>query len=530
MDDVTIRARTADGAWTVLGVDRETGIVPESITMTADEAGPATLGFTIRRDPRVAWDDLQAGNQIEVESRGSVVWGGRINQTPGAGRDSTGTITVSAQGWRAHLDDDQIDKGWVRDRLEGLRDSRSFLTVPANNRPKDAASVSTDGSPRLGFAENSPATPGDSSSVSVDLGQNRTWVRAVVTTLADTVTVDTTLYVMGTQEEGWSHASRIDAISAQVLTSGTEQTYTGLLTSPRRHAHILFFYGGAGGSWSNIPVGFRLKSVKLFANDRDAAGFASALIASNVVKDVLASGALPLLSSDSGLIDQTAFVIPEFWPDGYRTPREILGAVNAYHDYRLGVTADRRLFFRSRPTEPLYMAGSWSGDALSDASLGNLDALYNRVIVEYTGPDGAPSSVVRTATSSLLNRQGLTRTTRLPIQATLTAAAATQIGDVWLAKHSTAAPLSGSITVAPGDVRSTQTGLEVHPSALLAATGERITLTDRADNETGAVGRVGTIVGVTYNPASEAATVQLDNDTSSLESWLSRLAVIQGAG
>lgn len=529
-EPATIRARNTSGEWTSIGIDRETGIVPESLTMAADKGGPSTLGFTLKRDPRTLWDDLQSGNQIEVEVNGSVVWGGRINLTPGSGRGASGLIQVAAQGWRAHLDDDQVDKYWVRTRLSDWRDARSFLTFPVNNRAKDSPTVSSNGLPTLGFAGNTTATTGDASAVALDLGPNRKWKRVVIETVAETVQADTVLYVLGTDAEGWADATRLDAISAQALTSGATQVFSGTISTSRRYAHILWYYNGAGGPWGVSPPSFRVKTLRLFDQTRDESGNASILKASDVVKDVLSSGALPLLSSSTDLIDTTAFNIPEFAPDGYKTPNEIMSAVNAFHDYRLGVTAEARLFFRANPTEPLYVAGEWSGDAFSDASLGNLDALYNRVIVEYTAADGTPAVSVRTATSGILTRQGLIRTKRLPVNAVLTSAAANQIGDVWLAKHNANAPLSGAITLGVGAVRSTVTGAEIHPALLLAAPGERLLLSDRTDPETGGVGRVGTIVTCTYDPIVETAQVQLDNDTASLEGWISRLQVVQGAG
>lgn len=526
----TMRVKPPGQGWETLGASIERGIVPEGLTLSADEAGPSTLGFTLKRDPTVQWGDLQAANQIEVEVDGSVVWGGRINQTPGSGRALSGQIAVSAQGWRAHLDDDQVDKGWVHTRMMEWRRSRDMTGwVMGSDQGPGVSTVG--GTLVVGWEKGDVIVTSRSVGVALDLGPNRRAKRVVAVFDVLGGQTDTKLFIRGNQSESHHSSPLEDVLAGEALTAygstGNVRSGTFTTTSPR-YVHIFTWYDGPGGTFGTDNL-VKFTKFLTFTATAYESGDASILKASNVISDVLSSGGLPLLSSDMSLIEATQFNIPDFWPDGYKTPAEILGAVNAFHDYRLGVDAERRLFFRSRPTEPMFEVGKWSGEAFSDASAGNLDDLHNKVIVDYTGPDGAAASSIRTLTSGLLTAQGLTRTKRLPISAALTPASADQIGDVWLRKH-VVAPLSGAITVGPGDVRSVAGGAEIHPSLLLRHTGERIRLADRADQETGGAGRVGTIVNVTYDADAETATVQLDNDTGSLESFLGRLAVIQGSG
>lgn len=513
-----------------LGTEEAVGVVPEGLSLSADMQGPASCSFTLRRPADVVWSELQAANQVQVDVDGVPVWGGRINQTPASGKGVGEQIAVSAQGWAAHLGDDQGTRKWVTQSMAGWADVRGSLS--ANLAAMTAAgTVTTDGGVTvIGWPKGSPVATANAVGVMRDLGPGNTADRVYVDMMVTSPDANVTAYVIGSDDPWWAHGSRLDysANATNIYTAGTWYTLGGTIATPRRYVTVILWYGGGAGTWGTDVLakikGCRIGTTATVSNTT----YDSTLTASQVVTDTLGWGAAPLLDAVNAQVTATSFVIPEFAPDGYRTPREIIEAVNAYHDYVWGVDALRRPYWRARPTDPLFEVGSFSGGQFDDASLGNLDRIYNRVIVEYTGADGVPATVSRTNTSTILTRQGLTRTYRLSVQATLTPAAAQQIGDVWLTKH-VDAPLSGSITVAPGDIRTTQ-GVTVHPSILLTKVGERVRLTGQIDPVTGDVGRVGTIVSVNYNPAAETAQLQLDNDTQSLEAWLARLALIQGTG
>lgn len=532
MVDHVVRVRRPDGGWVTLGTEEARGVVPEGLSLSADLHGPSSCGFTLRRPADVIWSELQAANQVQVDVDGVPVWGGRINQTPAAGKGVGEQISVSAQGWVAHLGDDQVTIGWVTRNLGGFTDTRALAGVDLT-RYTAAGAAGTGQQVSLSWPPGATVKANDVVGVTLDFGPGRGHNFASVQFDRPGSNSDTQLYVRGSNTR-WGVGvipSYQDLVSGVTLNTyaatgnSVGGVYTG--TPGYRYLHV-FLLHPAGGTWGTAVAQIVITGLTAGTRPRDVASGQSALIASNVVTDALDAGAAPLIDSADRQITPTSFVIPEFWPDGHRTPREIIEAVNAFHDYLWGVDALRRPYFRPRPTDPLFEVGSFSGGQFDDTSLGNLDRIYNRVIVEYAGPDGVSAIASRTNPSTILTRQGVTRTYRLAVQATLTQAAAEQIGDVWLTKHANA-PLAGSITVAPGDIRTTH-GTPVHPSILLTKTGERIRLTGQIDPVTGAVGRVGTIVAVTYNPAAETAGVQLDNDNQSLETWLSRLAVIQGAG
>lgn len=136
--------------------------------------------------------------------------------------------------------------------------------------------------------------------------------------------------------------------------------------------------------------------------------------------------------------------------------------------------------------------------------------------------------LVRWAT--LPDRRGFWRTKVLPVSAALTTAAAQQIGDLWLAAHRTT-PYKGSFKLT-GDqaLRDPATGETIPLERLLLHTGELVRDMAAVDPDTGGVGRDGRIASVTYTPASEEATVALDNSRASFEALLARWDLLSGSG
>lgn len=529
--DHVYKVRRPDGMWVTLGTGEATGVVPEGPSMAADLLGPSSCSFTLRRPADVLWAELQAANQVQVDVDGVTVWGGRINSTPASGKGVGEQISVSAQGWREHLSDDQRPWNWVTQKMGDWRDARSFVAADLSLMVASPSVTTDQGALTIGWANGTNVADNTYVAGVYDLGPECGASHVGLEMLFTSPRSSVKLWICVVDSTNWNHGSRlniINGVGTDTWTANTWYTLGGSVSSTRRYVHVMLGYSGAGGTWSVGDVLAKIRACRIARNNTlTPTTYQPTTTASQVITDVLGEwGCTPLL--DTPQIASTPFVIPEFDPDGYRTPREIIEAVNAYHDYLWGVDALRRPYFRPRPTDPLFEVGSFSGGQFDDTSLGNLDRIYNKVIVDYTGPDGVTATVTRTNSNSILSRQGFTRAYRLAVQSTLTPAAAAQIGDVWLTKHADV-PLAGSITVTPGDIRTTS-GTKVHPSILLTKTGERIRLTGQLDPVTGGIGRVGTIVGATYNPQTESAQIQLDNDNQSLDAWLARLAVIQGAG
>jgi len=133
-------------------------------------------------------------------------------------------------------------------------------------------------------------------------------------------------------------------------------------------------------------------------------------LASDIVKDCLPKA--PLLDQSTGDVTSTSFNIPHFASiDGGKTPREYMDAANSYHNNLLKLNPGKKLLFRPRLTTPTVSIGKWGGSEFEDAAANSADEIYNKVIVEGTGPDGLPVRISRTASN--LSLKGL-----VPIQVT----------------------------------------------------------------------------------------------------------------
>ena len=103
---LTIRVQTLDGRWETAGVDRFPGVLPESLRLTANDAGPETCSFELRRRPGDVHPDLGGFTPCEVEVGGMLVWSGRVKETPTREGGANAGISVEGQGWQYHADDD----------------------------------------------------------------------------------------------------------------------------------------------------------------------------------------------------------------------------------------------------------------------------------------------------------------------------------------------------------------------------------------------------------------------------------------
>lgn len=526
----TIRVRRLDGVWVTLGTDNTPGVVPESVAMTCDEHGPQSLSFVMRRDDQIPWGDLQAGAQVMVEVAGILVWGGRINQTPTSG-GGTNEIAVSAQGWQYHLDDDPINMGWVSAGPRGWKDTRSYYGASASL--PIAGEVVVDeaaGSVQIGFPKGIGLDTQNGVAVTFDAGPGRTIEAATFDYSIVGKNNSLRCYTRhhptddclgtGTVDTTWNAT-----VTSTLANSGSVVSDVGSGLGLRYFTLLLWNPSGSTYLTATAHNAFTFRNLKVFASTTYRSGAVSMLTASDIVKAVAMSDNTPFLSDDVTEIDATTFAIPDLWPDGYMTGRAIIDGANAYHDYTWGVAPDRRIWFQQRPLAPAYEIQRSVGN-LADASLGNLDALYNKAVVQYIDQTGAAAVETVTVDAAILSRQGITKTMLVDSPAALTQDAANVIGTTWLAGRTTA-PLQGSITVLPGELRAVD-GTTIHPSVLLTAAGKLIRLNDRVDPATGAVGRNGTIVQVSYQADTQSATVTLDNNNVSLEAWLARLALLQG--
>jgi hypothetical protein len=138
---------------------------------------------------------------------------------------------------------------------------------------------------------------------------------------------------------------------------------------------------------------------------------------------------------------------------------------------------------------------------------------------------------VLVALPTIVDRRGFRRRQVLQAQNAVPPdyVAANVLADAWLANHR-ATPYKGQRTLTgPGACRDLLTGANVPPERLLLRTTELLRMSDAIDPDTGALGRDARIAAVTYDLASDTATVSLDNTDSNFEAFLARAALLSGS-
>lgn len=146
-------------------------------------------------------------------------------------------------------------------------------------------------------------------------------------------------------------------------------------------------------------------------------------------------------------------------------------------------------------------------------------------ILWYGFIDGLTLSTSR---ATIVARRGFLRSKTLDVSFTLTVAAAQQLGDLWLRAHQRT-PFKGTVKLTgDGAAREILSGAPVSIGALLERTGQLIRFSDRIDQDTGAMGRDARISEVSIDPATDEATVTLDNTRAGFDALLERLGVVLG--
>jgi hypothetical protein len=386
--EITIRAQALGGQWETFGADRYLGVVPEDVQFTFNAWGPDTSSFVLRRDPAAIHPDLTTWTPIEIEVAGRVVWDGRLKETP-INEGSDPTIAVQAEGWQYHLDDDVYSKSYVHTKLGNFVDMRSYPTQDLTNFLTAPQVQTGDGAIVLTLPNGSvvPTAPSYGvCGVYLDLGYLDAAKRVVVSynLSNNNVNIAFQIAIVNTLPTSAGAGSTL----ALCNTSGST---TGVTGSGR---YVVLQVRNDTGSPQTMAadVWARIWAIQVFGSTTYESSSASILKADTVVKDALQTA--PLLSTDVSNVSAGTFSIPEFSLDGNHTPREIINAVNAYENYETRILLGRRMAFRPRVSASAYEIGEWSGADFQDASANAGDEIFNRVIVQGTGPDGVQMSVM----------------------------------------------------------------------------------------------------------------------------------------
>lgn len=522
----TVSIRPAGSNWQVIGRDLAPGIVPQGLRCTANQWGPDECTFTLARDPRVPWGDIVPFTDVDVHADDAgLVWSGRVWATAPAAR---GSVAVTCRGWQYLLDDDLLMRSYVRNGTTGYADMRSIPSASTSVWVDNGlgASVATGGSIALGWDYNKALSVGWRVGVVLDMQQAD----------ARSIALDWSGLTGSSANVSFTAVGADDALlTSGVLTAGTwvtnavgaSGTVVGDLASNKRYVGVYLNVATAFTPAATLRL--PITDVRVFsATGYHDAGGLSVLKASDVVADMRTALAA-WLSTDTTGITTTSSNIPALNTDRrYVTPRQILQAANAYHDYLLGVDADRRMYFRARPTTPLVQIGDGSGATWADAG-DSAEELYNRAIVSGLQPDGTIQNQVRTTTSPLLTLNGYTRTRELTTQVPLTAAAAAFIGDSFLARRKDR-PTRGQVVIAgPAACTKVQGGAPVAPAEVLRYPGELMRIGNRWSPDDGGNSRDGVISAVAWDADTDTTTITIDSPRADMEVVLARYAALQAA-
>jgi hypothetical protein len=394
--DATVRLQALDGTWEVCGADRAIGVDPESVVLTANGWGPDKASFDLKRSPISIWPDLGSYSPVEVEIGGVVVWTGRTGETPIKG-GAEQVINVQCEGKQYHLDDDTYERVYAHAKLTDWKDVRSFLSSNLAGYPQSGSVASGTGL-TIGWPANTLLINVTAVGVGLDLGPAQSAKRIIIT--YDWVNLTTNanqkLRILasdiGVGDQGGevvyetnpgtgTHASQIAAVT---------------LTTAQRFVWIDSISLAGTNFTTEGELSVRLRQILVFSDTAFEAANASILTATTVVLDALKLATI-LLSDDHSQIQSTSFPIPDLALEKQTSPRAVIEAVNAYHNWITKLDLADRLVFAPRPTAPLLEVGAWAGGDMEDSSANSGEEIYNRAIVEATAADGSRIVAARTA-------------------------------------------------------------------------------------------------------------------------------------
>ena len=401
---VTVRLRTMDGVWEVGGVDRRHGIYPENVKYASDAWGSSKASFDLKREPDAFWPDLRALTPVDIEVGGTLVWSGRIQETPARDTPTDAVINVQCEGWQYHLDDDAYRRLYVSNDTSAWKDTRTMAGFNAYpNFASNLAVENNDGQITLGCPKGETWYGSTAVGVSFDAGPNPdNWIANAYAWVmrSEGAPPNVLLYVRGSDRlaqtghmSGGAHAgdSVSGATASTISNTGFQVFGTSFPNGVRyRYVHVFFYNNGADYTAGLNDMWF-LGKLLLVSNGAYQSSGNSALTADMVVKDAIAK-ATRNLSSDLSQIAATSFVPPELNMAQHQTAREVISAVNAYHNYETRVDVNKRVVFQPRASTPELTIGRWSNAEIEDASANSSEDMFNRCVV--SGNDVADQPIL----------------------------------------------------------------------------------------------------------------------------------------
>lgn len=496
---------------------------------------------TLPRKPEIDYVDLERLSTITVRgASGDIAWQGRLERTPRTSGDEV-SVSPSAVGWQAHLEDDKsaqmvyVDRDLTAWRSVSSQRRQTLLSASPQYALFDGAVDSdlSSGVPVLRTALTAPWVNRAASLVLYDAGPGG------ISIIGYRWGRDAT--ISGTGSWNWSlRGADNDAISSGVVSSAnlasTLSTAAGSLSflSAKRFAELGLSFEAANNANEGVEYGLRwLAVVVLGAHSAPYVTDPETGVAGVKATDVVAHAVqrwAPELNVSTGLfgsVRASSFVIPQLAFREPTTAGEIIRQTARFGLQDWAVWDDRTFWFTDRGTTSRFWRARASQAQLQETGP-QLDRLWESVVVQYTDVDGStrtvgpPGSGADTETSVLkdpdpdnpANQAGIVRRALLTM-GTATPASATEVGRRFLEEQKLL-DRSGQATIT-GLVEDDR-GV-VHPYWKIRA-GDYISFLDAAD--TG----YRRIVRTQKDAAARTCSVDLDSPPEGLAALLERLGVV----
>jgi hypothetical protein len=396
-----IRAQVLEGSWQILGRDILPGVEPREVLPTWGPNGPESLGFTLYRSPTRVHAELRPYTPVEwypdERADGPPLWSGYTMQAPPGG-DSDVT-SVTCHGWHFYREDRPGSALYVHDNLSEWVDTRSFLDVGYANFPPHLTVRTEQGAAFIGAETGQTFGNIEAAGITLDLGVGNLAKRVVVTAQRMAGAPGSVyLYVRGhgaisetghLSGGGWDEGSlgRVDITATFAQTAGGSTVATTYTDSWRYVT--LFVYRDAATYTATLDDMLKILGVKVFADTAYESGNASVFTADVGIKHAR-NTLCPLLSTDDSRIAAVTFPIRHSaWLREDSTARQRHDAWNDFHGYRLGVDAERRVFFQPQPSVPrLEVDASDFGVDYVATSTNDGTEVYNHVSVRGRSGSG----------------------------------------------------------------------------------------------------------------------------------------------
>lgn len=511
--------------------------------------GYESMDCTLARKPGPVGEtaDLDRLSTLIVRGAGGAIAGEyRLERTPKTSGDQM-SISPSAVGWQAHLDDNKgvsiiyIDRefgswgGIARQRILNLLGS-GFSAVGGGSG--NVQPDTTTGIPAMdiGFddpggwsATNKPIVePWYDSGPGNSVGRVRaSWGLFGATAAADANWV-LAMFLSNLDTVGGGTDSTGDAFTGS---QGSTGTFDLVATGRRRFAMMQFYYSVAGGGGAtNNHFGMNVYYIRVYGDHlltiRGSTPQTEGLFASDIIAHAVAKFA-PMLVIKPDSIQQSNFIIPQMAFKDNTTATEIVRQSTRFSLSDWGVFEGREFRWYDRNTRGRRWRARIAPAQFEETGL-QVDRLWESVIVQYNDVDGStrtvgpPGSFADVESASLkdidpdnpANKLGITRRSKL-VMGTSTAAAATEVGRRFLEEQklldrSGRARITGHVTDDHG---------VIHPYWRVLA-GDLISFIDASDTS------YRRIVKADHDATAKTASLDLDAPPEGLDALLERLGVV----